>query len=180
MELGQFSNSLFSIAALGGLLWFFSRPWKHLVEESARQILFRFRDQLFDTAHTQGLLDDPVYQELRHRYNSLIRYCHKLNWMMLLAGKFSLINTSHHEQKTKTVREILLGLADRKLAEKLEKEYYFSLWAVIGSVLVRSPLMMIIAAPLVMVGLMVVILSMKSVNPVRSFESAIEKDLVST
>lgn len=178
MEIGQLSNSLFSLLALGGILWFFSRPWKHLVEESARQILFRSRDQLFDTARERNWLDDTNYRELRNRYNNLIRYCHKLNWMMLLAGKFSLLNTSPSSER-KTVRDILSSIPDRSLAEQLEKDYYFSLWAVIGSVFVRSPLMMVIAAPFIMVGLVFVILSMKSVDPVRNFESAIEKDLVS-
>jgi hypothetical protein len=177
METAFLSNSLHSLVVLTALLWFFSRPWKHLVEESARQILFRSRDQLFDIAYTKQLLDDPIYRELRNRYNNMIRFCHKLNWMMLLAGKFSLLG-SRSDIPHKTVREILSTLKDQKLATQLEKEYYFSLWAVIGSVFVRSPLMMVVAAPFVMLGLVVAILSMKPVNQVRSFESAIEKDLV--
>lgn len=180
MEAGQFSNSLLSLLALGGLLWFFSRPWKHLVEESARQILFRSRDQLFDIAYERDWLDDANYRELRNRYNNLIRYCHKLNWMTLLAGKFSPLTKSPDSEDRKTVRDILSSIQDRGLAERIEKDYYFSLWAVIGSVFVRSPLMMVIFAPFIMIGLAFVILSMRSVDPVRNFESAIEKDLVST
>jgi hypothetical protein len=48
-----------------------------------RDNLFALRDELFDYAVQEGLLEHAGYRELRRFFNNMIRFCHKISFFRL-------------------------------------------------------------------------------------------------
>lgn len=51
-----------------------------------RDELFAARDELFDYAVQEELLEHPGYQRLRNTYNGMLRFCHKVSFFRLLVS----------------------------------------------------------------------------------------------
>lgn len=52
--------------------------------DKLRDRLFALRDETFDYAAANGLLEHPGYQMLRELFNGMLRFCHRLTFMTLI------------------------------------------------------------------------------------------------
>lgn len=48
-----------------------------------RDDIFALRDEMFDYAMSNGIVDDPAYRRVRQAFNGMLRFCHKISFFRL-------------------------------------------------------------------------------------------------
>src|SRR5579875_2992912 len=76
------SGLYLSISAVGLLILF--NLYRDYKKDQVRDDLFGLRDQLFDYAVDEKILDHPGYIKLREIINAMIRYAHRISLLQLI------------------------------------------------------------------------------------------------
>ena len=140
------AEGLFAVALL---VWFFARPWQAFCLDASRHRYFELRDRLFVLAVEKRIsFSDPSYKVLREWLNSRIRMAHR----HVFGDFIALIIACRGEiPKINTVGNELEKIEDETLRRELQAIYYQAIHVQIQHMVVRSPIILILAvlAPLI-------------------------------
>lgn len=104
---------------LFGLWWFYTNLYREYCIERTRQDLFKLRDQLFDSVENGHIdFNDDAYGILRKTINGMIRYCHELHFVHMLA--LLLAQTKLSKDNGKVTKEY--SLARERANNRLDPE----------------------------------------------------------
>lgn len=101
------ADALATLAALAALVIFFYGPWQRICVDTARQIMFEQRDQLFDMARA-GLIpfDSPGYQALRESMQRSIRFAHELTMPRMVYLIFMMPSDRKESETQRVMRSV--------------------------------------------------------------------------
>lgn len=133
------NSILGSLTALALVLLIYG-PWQHACTDMARQVMFRYRDQLFDLAMKGALsFDSPTYKALRRRIEMNIRFAHELTLPRLL---FMIVHRKFTEGEIpdRANSAELGNISDPNTRAKVAKILSRSQMALIRMIVLKSPL----------------------------------------
>ena len=132
------------VCAVALLVWFFARPWQAFCIDASRHRYFELRDRLFILAARKQIgFDDPNYKALRKWLNSRIRMAHRNVFGDIIA---LLIACKGEVPKINTIGNELAKVGDEALRRELESIYYQAIHVQIQHMVVRSPVILVLAA----------------------------------
>ena len=169
-------NTIELAVAIGFLVWFFYGPWNRFVVDLARQNLFELRDEVFLLA-ADGKIDfsSDAYCQLRDRLNKMIRYCHHLTLVNLIATSPSVVAN----KSSKDVLSEIRSIQDRELSRKLERVYIYAVVIMLAAMFLRSITLILLSVLLLPITLVIELLKGAGGNNpiVTRVRSAVERDI---
>lgn len=140
-------EALTSLLFIGLLLWLAYGPWQSYCVDVARQRMFGVRDKLFDMAADEKLsFDDKAYRDMRRLINACIRFAHRMTWVEILAIALAVRGRAGRPDTLDVVLDSIADPTTKKAVERLQGRLSLVVFAL---VIVRSPLLFVLAAPLI-------------------------------
>ena len=163
------------LAGVGLLVIFFRYPWQNILVDMTRQRLFEIRDDIFLYAANGRIeFDSDIYDELRDRLNSAIRYCHKARFSTVFA--VILVHGSQEKQE-KSLMDIVSNIEDADLRNDLEEKVVEATFFLANLMVLRSPILLILSVVLLPFILIYELLSGHIKKGIAVVGNIIEKDI---
>lgn len=126
-------------------------PWQWVCTDVARQTIFEHRDAIFDMAHAGKLsFDSEEYRVIRGSLEKTIRYAHELTIprFIWLAVSYKLTSTPRKSELFGAIGRI----SDESTRNEVMSHVAAALIAAVKSMILKSPLILIVIVPLVWLG----------------------------
>ncbi len=163
------------LAGAALLVIFFRYPWQSILVDMTRQRLFEIRDDIFLYAADDRIgFDSDVYNELRDRLNSAIRYCHKVRFSTLFAAIS--VNDSQWKQE-KSLMDVVAEIKKADLRNDLEEKVLDATFFLVTLMVLRSPVLLMLIVALLPFMLIYELLSGHIKKWITVVGGIIEKDI---
>lgn len=160
------------------LVLFFRYPWQNILVDMTRQRLFEIRDDIFLYAADGRIeYDSDIYNELRERLNSTIRYCHKAKFSTVFAALAVQDDKAKSQKQEKSLLEIVSDIEDADLRNDLEEKVIEATVFLATLMVLRSPLLLFLSTALLPFILIYELLSGHIKKCIAMVGNIIEKDI---
>lgn len=95
-----------------------------------RDEIFALRDDLFDYAVEQKILDQSAYRELRQAFNGMLRFCHKISFFRL--SLILALDVLYKDRPKRTPLHTMLDASDLSQEQKIKlKAFHVNLFILV-------------------------------------------------
>lgn len=118
-------NALFSLTGVAVMLYLWLFHFKLFQIDQFRLEMFQLRDQMFDYAAEQNILDNPGYRDVRRFMNGSIRYAGIFSiWLFFFVAIFARKALAETESPWEHIEEKMSDLSSEQ--KKRLEEFYLS------------------------------------------------------